>query len=233
MKYKWFSLTNKNLLLEDKMPQSASTNLDFMTLFQGLPAPYLLLSPDEQYVILGANEYYLNMTGKKKEDILNKMPPYQGGGDMIRSVTFEKSEFNTLPYKFEAGTPNIADAIGLGAAIDYVNSIGIDLIAQHEHNLLSYATEKALELNGLRILGTSPNKGAILSFTLEGIHPHDIGTMLDFQGIAIRAGHHCAMPVMDYFKVPATARASFGLYNTINDVDVFIEGLKEVVKMFH
>jgi cysteine desulfurase/selenocysteine lyase len=168
-----------------------------------------------------------------KEDILNKMPPYQGGGDMIRSVTFEKSEFNTLPYKFEAGTPNIADAIGLGAAIDYVNSIGIDLIAQHEHNLLSYATEKALELNGLRILGTSPNKGAILSFTLEGIHPHDIGTMLDFQGIAIRAGHHCAMPVMDYFKVPATARASFGLYNTINDVDVFIEGLKEVVKMFH
>ena len=168
-----------------------------------------------------------------KEDILNKMPPYQGGGDMIRSVTFEKSEFNTLPYKFEAGTPNIADAIGLGAAIDYVNSIGIDLIAQHEHNLLSYATEKALELNGLRILGTSPNKGAILSFTLEGIHSHDIGTMLDFQGIAIRAGHHCAMPVMDYFKVPATARASFGLYNTINDVDVFIEGLKEVVKMFH
>ena len=168
-----------------------------------------------------------------KEDILNKMPPYQGGGDMIRSVTFEKSEFNTLPYKFEAGTPNIADAIGLGAAIDYVNSIGIDLIAQHEHNLLSYATEKALELNGLRILGTSPNKGAILSFTLEGIHPHDIGTMLDFQGIAIRAGHHCAMPVMDYFKVPAPARASFGLYNTINDVDVFIEGLKEVVKMFH
>ena len=161
------------------------------------------------------------------------MPPYQGGGDMIRSVTFEKSEFNTLPYKFEAGTPNIADAIGLGAAIDYVNSIGIDLIAQHEHNLLSYATEKALELNGLRILGTSPNKGAILSFTLEGIHSHDIGTMLDFQGIAIRAGHHCAMPVMDYFKVPATARASFGLYNTINDVDVFIEGLKEVVKMFH
>jgi len=167
-----------------------------------------------------------------KEKWLKAMPPYQGGGDMIRRVTFEKSEYNTLPYKFEAGTPNIADTIAFGAALDYVNAIGLEAIAAHEHWLLEYATERALEVPGLKLVGTAVRKGGILSFTLERIHPHDIGTLLDFQGIAIRAGHHCAMPVMDFFHVPATARASFGMYNTFEEVDALMEGLRETIKMF-
>jgi cysteine desulfurase/selenocysteine lyase len=160
------------------------------------------------------------------------MPPWQGGGDMIRRVTFEKTEYNELPYKFEAGTPNIADTIALGAALDYIGEIGIEAIAEHEHNLLAYATEQALHIPGLRIIGTAPRKGAILSFTLDRIHPHDIGTLLDQLGIAIRAGHHCAMPVMDFFEVPATARASFAVYNTYQEVDVLMDGIRQVIRLF-
>ena len=167
-----------------------------------------------------------------KEALLEAMPPYQGGGDMIRYVTLEKSDFNTLPYKFEAGTPNIADTIGLGAAIDYLDSIGIDRIARHEHALLSHATELASTSPNLKIIGTSREKGALLSFTLKNIHPHDIGTLLDFQGIAIRAGHHCAMPVMDFFQVPATARASFGMYNTIEEVNQLFLALEKITTLF-
>jgi cysteine desulfurase/selenocysteine lyase len=167
-----------------------------------------------------------------KEAFLEAMPPYQGGGDMIRYVTLEKSDFNTLPHKFEAGTPNIADTIGLGAAIDYLESIGMERIAQHENALLLYATGQASAFPSLKIIGTSPQKGALLSFTLKGVHPHDIGTLLDFQGIAIRAGHHCAMPVMDFFQVPATARASFGIYNTTEEVDQLFSALEKLTTLF-
>ena len=167
-----------------------------------------------------------------KESLLKAMPPWQGGGDMIRRVTFEGTEYNDLPYKFEAGTPNIADTIALGTAIDYVNAIGVNAIAEHEHHLLTYATEQALTIPELTIIGNAPHKGAILSFTLDRIHPHDIGTLLDQLGIAIRAGHHCAMPVMDFFEVPATARASFGLYNSFEEVDVLMDGIRQVIKMF-
>ena len=160
--------------------------------------------------------------------LLDAMPPYQGGGDMISRVTFEKTSYNALPFKFEAGTPNIAGTIGLAAAIDYVEAIGLDAIAAHENDLLDYATRRADELSGLTLIGTARDKASILSFTLEGIHPHEIGTILDHRGIAIRTGHHCAMPVMDHFGVPATARASFALYNTRNEVDALIEGLREV-----
>ena len=167
-----------------------------------------------------------------KAHLLEAMPPYQGGGDMISSVTFERTTYNRLPYKFEAGTPNIAGGIGLGAAIDYVRSVGVDLIETYERELLAYATETVSAIPGVRLVGTAKKKASVLSFTLEGIHPHDIGTILDQEGIAIRTGHHCAQPVMDFFKVPATARASFGLYNTREEVDALVEGIGEVRKMF-
>jgi len=167
-----------------------------------------------------------------KQALLEAMPPYQGGGDMIRKVTFEETEYNALPYKFEAGTPSIADVVGLGAAIDYLSAIGMDNIAAHEAELLAYATEKARKIKGLRIIGEAEHKGAILSFVLDKIHPHDIGTMLDSLGIAVRAGHHCAMPVMDFFKVPATARASFALYNTKNEIDVLMKGIESLIEVF-
>jgi cysteine desulfurase/selenocysteine lyase len=167
-----------------------------------------------------------------KAEHLEAMPPYQGGGDMIRSVTFEKTTFNSLPYKFEAGTPNIAGGIGLGAALDYVGAIGMDAIAGHEHELLSEATEKLSGVPGLRIVGTAREKAGVISFVLDGVHPHDIGTVLDREGIAIRAGHHCAQPVMDRYGVPATARASFGLYNTLDEVDALVAALHKVIGMF-
>jgi cysteine desulfurase / selenocysteine lyase len=167
-----------------------------------------------------------------KQALLEAMPPYQGGGDMIRKVTFEETEYNTLPYKFEAGTPSIADVVGLGAAIDYLNTIGMDNIAAYEAELLDYATKKAKQIKGLRIIGEAEHKGAILSFVLDKIHPHDIGTMLDSLGIAVRAGHHCAMPVMDFFKVPATARASFAVYNTKAEVDVLMKGIESLIEVF-
>jgi cysteine desulfurase/selenocysteine lyase len=167
-----------------------------------------------------------------KQQLLEAMPPYQGGGDMIRKVTFEETEYNTLPYKFEAGTPSIADVVGLGAAIDYLTEIGMDNVAAYEAELLAYATEQAKKIEGLRIIGEAQDKGAILSFILDKIHPHDIGTMLDSLGIAVRAGHHCAMPVMDFFEVPATARASFAMYNTKQEIDVLMEGIKSLIEVF-
>jgi cysteine desulfurase/selenocysteine lyase len=159
---------------------------------------------------------------------LEKMPPYQGGGDMIRSVTFEKTTYNDLPYKFEAGTPNIGGGIGLGAAIEYLDDLNMDAIRQFEHELLVYATEKILTVPGVRIIGTAKEKAGVLSFVMEGIHPHDIGTILDVEGVAIRTGHHCAQPVMQRFGVPATARASFAFYNTKEEVDAFIKALHKV-----
>jgi len=167
-----------------------------------------------------------------KQALLEAMPPYQGGGDMIRKVTFTETEYNTLPYKFEAGTPDIAGVVALGAAIDYLTTIGMDNIAAYEAELLSYATEKAIAIKGLRIIGEAEHKGAILSFVLDKIHPHDIGTMLDSLGIAIRAGHHCAMPVMDFYQVPATARASFAMYNTKTEIDVLMNGITSLIEVF-
>ena len=167
-----------------------------------------------------------------KVNLLEAMPPYQGGGDMISKVTFEKTTYNELPHKFEAGTPNIAGAIGLGAAVEYVDKIGIENIAAHELELLNYATEQISDIPGLRIIGTSKNKTGVISFVLENIHPHDIGTFLDFEGVAIRTGHHCTQPLMQRFNVPATSRASFGLYNTKEEIDVLISGLKKIIEVF-
>ena len=167
-----------------------------------------------------------------KQALLDAMPPYQGGGDMIRTVSFEKFTCNDLPYKFEAGTPNIAGAIGLGAALDYVSAIGLDEIAAHESELLVTATRLVSDIPGLRIIGTAQHKASILSFTLEGVHPHDIGTILDRDGIAIRAGHHCAMPVMKRFGLSGTARASFALYNTQAEIETLAIGLHKVQEMF-
>jgi cysteine desulfurase/selenocysteine lyase len=167
-----------------------------------------------------------------RAELLEKMPPYQGGGDMIRSVTFDKTTFSDLPYKFEAGTPNIAGAVGLAAAVEYLNRIGMDRIAAHEKVLLEYAHSKLLEVEGLSIFGTARNKASVISFLFDDIHPHDIGTILDQEGVAVRTGHHCAQPVMDFFAVPATARASFGLYNSEKDVDRLVEGLKKIKEVF-
>jgi cysteine desulfurase/selenocysteine lyase len=164
--------------------------------------------------------------GRKK--LLEAMPPYQSGGDMIKSVTFEKTIYNELPYKFEAGTPNIAGGLGLGAAIDYVHMLDLKAIGEYEHELLAYGTDKLLAIPGLRIIGTAKEKAAVLSFVIDGIHPHDIGTILDAEGIAIRTGHHCAQPVMLRFGVPATARASFAFYNTKDEVDALVNGIHKV-----
>jgi len=166
-----------------------------------------------------------------KTALLEAMPPYQGGGDMIKSVTLTKTQFNDLPYKFEAGTPHIAGAIGLGAALDYVQEIGFEPIGRHEHELLRYASDRVASLHGARIIGTAREKASVLSFVLDGIHPHDLGTVLDCQGIAIRTGHHCAMPVMERFHVPATARASFALYNTPGEADRLCAALRDAQRM--
>jgi cysteine desulfurase/selenocysteine lyase len=167
-----------------------------------------------------------------KAALLEKMQPFKGGGDMILSVSFEKTVYNAIPYKFEAGTPPIAAAIGLGAAVDYLSAIGMDVIAAHEHALLQYATSQFSDLPGLRLIGTAQDKAAVLSFTLDGIHPHDVGTLLNQDGIAVRTGHHCAQPVMARFKVPATTRASFAFYNTMAEVDALVAGIRSVQKVF-
>jgi len=166
-----------------------------------------------------------------KETLLDLMPPYQGGGDMIYSVTFEKTEYNVLPYKFEAGTPHIAGAIGLGAAIDFIEQIGADNIGRHEAELLHYASEQLRAIKGLRIIGEAAEKGGVISFVIEGAHPHDLATLIDQDGIAVRASHHCAMPVMQHFNVPATVRASFGVYNNKHDVDRLVESINEALEM--
>ncbi len=165
-------------------------------------------------------------------DILDNMIPYQSGGEMIKSVTFDKTIFNVLPHKFEAGTPDIAGAIGLGVAIDYVNDVGLDEINSYESELTAYGTSKLEQIDGLRIIGTSPRKGAVLSFTLGDIHPHDIGTILDAEGIAIRTGHHCAQPVMERYGIPATARASMSFYNTKEEIDILAAGIDKVLEIF-
>jgi len=167
-----------------------------------------------------------------KEEILAEMPPYQGGGDMISSVTFEKTTYNVVPYKFEAGTPDIAGAIGLGAALEYISKIGMDRIAVHEHDLLVYATEKVSAVPGVRLIGTAGERAGVVSFVMEGVHPHDLGTILDREGVAIRTGHHCAQPVMDRFGIAATARASFAVYNTRQDVDALVEGMRKAHEVF-
>ena len=167
-----------------------------------------------------------------KAVLLEAMPPYQGGGDMISSVTFEKTLYNVIPYKFEAGTPNIAAAIGLGAAIDYLNQIGMENITSYEHALLAYATEAIGQIPGVRLIGTAREKAGVLSFVLEGVHPHDVGTILDREGVAIRTGHHCAQPVMERFGVPATARASLAFYNTRQDINAVASGIQVVKGMF-
>ena len=167
-----------------------------------------------------------------KRELLESMPPFQSGGDMIKSVTFEKTLYNDLPYKFEAGTPHIAGAIGLGAAIDYVNTIGLDRAAAYEHELLEYGTEQLQAIEGLKLIGTAQHKSGVLSFLLEGIHPHDIGTVLDTQGIAIRTGHHCTQPLMQRFRIPATARASLAFYNTKAEIDALVEGIHKTFEVF-
>ncbi|SEP91064.1 cysteine desulfurase / selenocysteine lyase [Hyunsoonleella jejuensis] len=166
-----------------------------------------------------------------KEKWLNKLPPYQGGGEMIAEVTFKKTTYADLPHKFEAGTPNICGGIAFGAAIDYMNSVGFDNIATYENELLEYATAKLLEIEGLKIYGTSKHKTSVISFNLEGIHPYDVGTILDKLGIAVRTGHHCAQPIMDFYKIPGTIRASFAFYNTKLEIDALVEGVKKAKMM--
>jgi cysteine desulfurase/selenocysteine lyase len=193
---------------------------------QALDCDFYTFSSHKVYGPMGIGVLY------GKASLLESMPPYQGGGDMISSVTFEKTTYNKLPYKFEAGTPDVAGAIGLGAAIDYVNHLGRENVAAYEHELLTYATHTLSAIPGLRLIGTAREKTGALSFVLEDIHPHDIGTILDQQGIAIRTGHHCAQPVMKRFGIPATARASFAVYNTKEEIDALAAGIQKVREVF-
>lgn len=193
---------------------------------QALGCEFFCLSGHKMYGPTGVGALWA------RESTLDSMPPWQGGGEMIRHVTFEESTWNDLPAKFEAGTPNIAGGVGLGAAVDYLHTLGLHEIAAHENQVLSYATEKLSEIDGLRIIGTARDKASVISFILGDIHPHDLGTIIDHYGVALRTGHHCAMPVMQFFGVPATARVSFGLYNTQQEVDVFVDALRKVTEMF-
>jgi cysteine desulfurase/selenocysteine lyase len=193
---------------------------------QDLDADFFTFSGHKMYAPTGSGVLY------GKREFLDKMPPYQTGGGMIRTVSFEKSTFAPIPEKFEAGTPAIAAQIGLGAAIDYLNSIDFEAAAAYEHSLLEYATEKLSAIEGVKLIGTAREKASVLSFTIENVHPHDIGTILDQSGIAIRAGHHCAQPVMRFFDVPATARASFAFYNTREEVDVLADSIQKVIDVF-
>ncbi|ERJ59626.1 cysteine desulfurase [Sphingobacterium paucimobilis] len=192
---------------------------------QKLDVDFLVFSGHKMYAPTGVGVLY----GKAKW--LNAMPPYQGGGDMIKDVSFEKTTYNELPFKFEAGTPNIEAGICLAAAIDYINEIGIDNIKAYEDELLAYATAKLGEIEGVRIVGTADKKSSVLSFVVDGVHPYDIGVILDKQGIAVRTGHHCAQPIMDQFEIPGTVRASLAMYNTKEDVDAFIAGLERALNM--
>ncbi|MCB2206136.1 cysteine desulfurase [bacterium] len=193
---------------------------------QELDCDFFTLSAHKMYGPTGIGVLY----GKK--ELLDRMPPYQGGGDMILNVTFEKTTYNEVPFKFEAGTPNIAGAIGFAAALRYLRNFPIELVQAHEKDVLAYATRKLRDIDAVRILGTARAKASVLSFTLCAVHPHDIGTILDQYGIAVRAGHHCAQPVMQRFGIPATARASFGIYNTRDDVDVLADGIQHVLEVF-
>jgi cysteine desulfurase/selenocysteine lyase len=193
---------------------------------QDLDCDFFAFSGHKMFAPTGSGVIY------GKASLFEKMNPFQGGGDMIRSVTFEKTTFADLPNKFEAGTPAIASQIGLGAAIDYLNEIGREQAARHEHELLRYATEQLAAIEGVRIIGTAKEKASVLSFVIDEIHPHDIGTILDQEGIAVRAGHHCAQPVMQRFNIPATARASFAFYNTKEEVDVLAATIRKVIDIF-
>ncbi|WP_029408004.1 aminotransferase class V-fold PLP-dependent enzyme [Thiomicrorhabdus sp. Milos-T2] len=192
---------------------------------QDLDCDFYALSGHKMYGPTGIGVLYA------KESLLEIMPPYQGGGDMIYSVSFDKTEYNVLPYKFEAGTPHISGAIGLAAAIDFLNDVGLNHIAQHEAQLLKYATEQLSKIDGLRIIGEADVKGGVVSFIIEGVHPHDMATLMDQDGIAVRASHHCAMPVMQHFDVPATIRASFGVYNNLDDIDRLVASINEAKEM--
>ncbi len=167
-----------------------------------------------------------------KENLLDQMPPFMGGGDMISKVTFEKSTYNELPFKFEAGTSNIAGAIGLGTALDYISNIGLETISKHENEVLDYAAKSLSEIEGLKIIGNAKEKSGVISFVFDNIHPHDIGTFLDFEGVAVRTGHHCTQPVMDRYNIPATTRASIAMYNTKYEIDVLVNGLKKITEVF-
>jgi len=193
---------------------------------QKLNCDFLVFSGHKLYGPTGSGVLY------GKEELLNEMPPYMGGGDMISKVTFEETTFNELPYKFEAGTPNIEGAVGLGAAIDYLNKIGMNNIASYENELLRYAAEKISQIDKVKIIGTAKNKCSIISFVIENIHPHDVGTFLDFEGIAIRTGHHCTQPVMERYGIPATSRASLSFYNTKEEIDALVNGIKKVIEVF-
>jgi cysteine desulfurase/selenocysteine lyase len=192
---------------------------------QALNADFYVASAHKIYGPTGVGILY------GKEEWLNKLPPYQGGGEMIKEVTFEKTTYAELPHKFEAGTPDICGGIAFGAAIDYANSIGFENIQQLEQELLDYATEKLLEIDNLRIYGTSENKTSVISFNIDGIHPYDIGTILDKLGVAVRTGHHCAQPIMDFYKIPGTVRASFAFYNTIDEIDILVNAVKKAQMM--
>ena len=193
---------------------------------QKLDCDFFVFSGHKVYGPTGIGALYGKM------DLLESMPPYQGGGDMIKSVSFEKTSYNDLPYKFEAGTPNIAGVIGLGAAIDYVTGLGMDITRAHEDSLLEYGTERLSNISRVRLIGTAANKASILSFVMDGVHPHDIGTILDSEGIAIRAGHHCTQPLMERFGIPATARASLAFYNTEEEIDLLVRGIDKVIEVF-
>lgn len=192
---------------------------------QALNADFFAFSGHKMYGPTGVGILY------GKEELLNKMPPYQGGGDMIKDVTFEKTTYNELPFKFEAGTPNIEAGICLGDAIDYIESIGIDAIKVYEDELLAYATSRLSEIDGIRFVGTAARKSSVISFVVDGVHPYDIGVILDKLGIAVRTGHHCAQPVMDAFKISGTVRVSLAMYNTKEEVDILVVGLKRALKM--
>ena len=192
---------------------------------QAMDADFLVFSGHKIYGPTGTGILY------GKEDILNAMPPYEGGGDMIKTVSFKGTTYNDLPFKFEAGTPNIAGCVALGTAIKYVEDLGVDNIKAYEKELLEYATEKLSDIEGLKIYGTAAHKSSVISFLLEGIHPYDVGVILDNMGIAIRTGHHCAQPVMDHYGIPGTCRASFAFYNTKEEVDVLVEGILKAKKM--
>ena len=193
---------------------------------QDLDCDFYAISGHKRYGPTGIGVLYGKMA------FLEAMPPYQGGGDMISSVTFEKTTYNRVPHKFEAGTPDMSGAVGLHAAIDYLNGLGMENIAAYEHDLLAYATRKLSAIPGVRLIGTAKDKASVLSFVIEGVHPHDIGTILDQEGIAIRTGHHCAQPVMERFGIDATARASLGLYNTREEIDALVRGIQKVKEVF-
>src|ERR1019366_3158866 len=191
-----------------------------------LGCDFLVFSGHKMYGPTGIGVLY------GKQALLEAMPPYQGGGDMISSVTFEKTTYNKVPHKFEAGTPDMSGAVGLRAALEYLDRLGMENIAAYEHELLAYATERVSAIPGVRLIGTAKEKAGVLSFVIDGIHPHDIGTILDQEGIAVRTGHHCAQPVMERFGIDATARASFGVYNTKEEIDALVRGIQRVQEVF-